>query len=91
MSTSTKIIDVSVSIDEKLFEFATNQANQNKENFSDYIKKLLLQQMDTTDYLLSSETNKKRILKSIKSVNQGKITSFNNTQEMLNYVQNRTK
>jgi hypothetical protein len=70
--TSTKTKLVSIRIPDALFEVISQKADLDHRSISNYITKILMDELDTTEFLPISNTNRKRIVESIKQYKQGK-------------------
>jgi predicted DNA-binding protein len=67
MSTITKNDKlISLRMPEGIIEFAKQSAKKQGRTMSNYLRWLVIEQMDTTEYLLSSSANKAMLMKAIK-------------------------
>jgi hypothetical protein len=80
-TTKTKL--VSIRIPEALFEIISQKADLDHRSISNYITKILMDELDTTEFLLASKTNRNRITESIKQYKTGKkiVKSLEELQE----------
>jgi len=79
---------ISFRVDPTLYDLIAKKAKDEHRPVSNYIKKILIEDLDTTDYLLSTETNKNILFKAVKQAEQGKVKTFKTSKEILKYVQN---
>ena len=66
---------ISLRVPSTLAEYLNSKAKSEGRTTSNYIRWILTQTMDDTEYLLSSENNKNRLLKSIKNLSMVKTFS----------------
>ena len=87
MSTKpSKLIALRIPLD--LYEMIFQKAKEEDRSISNYIKKTLRQNLDTTDYLLSTEANKAKMYKMLETDKKEDSLTFNNVEEIKEYVQN---
>lgn len=76
MSLSTNTVNqsrfIGVRVSPQIYEYIVALAQKEQRTVSNYVRKVLVDQVDETEYLLSSQKNKERLLKSVKSFKKGK-------------------
>ena len=86
MLKSTKLIALRIPLE--LYELIAKKAKADQRSISNFIKKTLVQQLDETEYLLSTEANKNSMYRSLEQVKNGELTEFKNMNDVIKYVQN---
>jgi predicted DNA-binding protein len=74
MTTATKTANgkqVSVRMEDNVIDFISRQAKSQHRTISNYLRSLVLKEMDETEYLMSSKTNRKNLLKSKEQIEKG--------------------
>jgi predicted DNA-binding protein len=81
---------IGVRISPQMYDLILDLAKKDGRTISNYVRKILIDKLDETEYLLSSPNNAKRLRDSIKQADEGKLKTFNNPSEILDHVQNFT-
>lgn len=86
MTTKTsKLIGLRLPIE--LYNLISKKAEQEHRPISNYIKKALIDQLETTDYLLSTQANHDSMYKILKSNPEKNSLVFNSIEDVKKYVQ----
>ncbi|MEI6728843.1 MAG: hypothetical protein WCK98_04335 [bacterium] len=88
MLKSTKLIALRIPIE--LYDLIAKKAKQDQRSVSNFIKKTLMQQLDETEYLLSTEANKKSMYRGLEQVKNGEVVGFKNMNDVITQVKNIT-
>jgi predicted CopG family antitoxin len=83
---STKVLELEVPT--LIYEKLLTLADQTGQSLSEITLRLLEQELETTDYLLSTTANRKALQKSIKQAENQEVKVFLNPKEVLDYVKN---
>jgi len=81
---------VSFRVDPVLDELILQKAKEQRRPISNYIKTVLVEDPDVTDYLLSTTANRDRLNQSIEDVKKDKVKTFQTSKEIIDYVQTIT-
>ncbi len=88
--TNSKLI--AIRIPTPLYNLIKKKAQEEHRPLSNYVKKRLIDDLDATEYLLSTEANKKSMYKMLEEAkNNEKPLTFKNVDEVISYVQNIAK
>lgn len=80
-----KLIGVRVSA--QMYNYLLESAKKQRRTVSNYVRNILEEQVDTTEYLLSSPANAKILMESIAEAEQGNLVTFDKPQDILDYAQ----
>jgi predicted DNA-binding protein len=66
---------IGVRVTPQMYDYISSLAQKEQRTVSNYVRKILVDQIDETAYLTSTPANRKRLLKSIKSMKENKTVS----------------
>ena len=71
---------LSLRLDAPLYDYLVKKAASQNRNLSNFLKSLIYDEMDTTDYLLLSSKNVEMLEKSLKEASEGKLINNKSTE-----------
>ena len=71
---------LSLRLDAPLYDYLVKKAATHNRNLSNFLKSLIYDEMDTTDYLLLSSKNVEMLEKSLKEASEGKLINNKSTE-----------
>lgn len=66
---------IGVRVTPQMYDYISSLAQKEQRTVSNYVRKILVDQIDETEYLMSTPANKKRLLQSMKSMKENKTIS----------------